>query len=377
MAYADKRDGKITGAFVGEWPKGRKKRRFKTLQDAKDYETFCKLMGREPPTITDDLPRTGAPTFAEVAQQCKAAGGPRGLWKRERDCSIIPRVDYCVDVVGTYEITHIYEHAQDMADKIAASLDKVRAPGKRAPLSNATKNRYLNAFGAVLTYAHKRKRLIPARPELELLDETTGRRERDALSYGQEEVILKLMRDNGDTVEALCVEALLETGFRSGELLKLSPDQITVEQVPGPDGSPSVPVGVIRLRKEQVKNNRSRVVAFSAELAQQIRALVASKSLPNRYRLLDAFKLAVKRAGYKGNLVIHSLRHTRVTRLRKAGVDEAIRMKLVGHTGKDVHHGYDHVDLEDQLEVAKKLLDHAGKRGQQTAVVPFPKSKSA
>jgi hypothetical protein len=55
MAYVDKRDGKPTGSFVGEWTKGKKKRRFKTLQDAKDYETFCKLMGREPPTIDEGI----------------------------------------------------------------------------------------------------------------------------------------------------------------------------------------------------------------------------------------------------------------------------------------------------------------------------------
>jgi hypothetical protein len=70
MAYADKRDGKPTGSFVGEAPKLGKKRRFKTLRDAKDYETFCKLMGREPPTVNDDgnpVKADGELTFAQVA----------------------------------------------------------------------------------------------------------------------------------------------------------------------------------------------------------------------------------------------------------------------------------------------------------------------
>jgi hypothetical protein len=51
-------------------------------------------------------------------------------------------------------------------------------------------------------------------------------------------------------------------------------------------------------------------------------------------------------------------------------------MKLVGHTGKDVHAGYDHVDLEDQLEVVKKVQEYAGKRGPQQAVIEFCKTKS-
>jgi hypothetical protein len=85
MAYPEKRkdkDGKprSTGSFVGEAPKLGKKRRFKTMRDAEDYETFCKLMGREPPTIEDGQHQssTGAPTFAQVTEMAKAKGGPKG-----------------------------------------------------------------------------------------------------------------------------------------------------------------------------------------------------------------------------------------------------------------------------------------------------------
>jgi integrase len=374
MAYVDKRDGKPTGSFVGEWTKGKKKRRFKTLQDAKDYETFCKLMGREPPTIDEGISE-GGPTFAQVAEQCKAAGGPKGKWKAERDCSVIQRVDYCVVEVGAYPIGYVHDHAQELADKIVASLDRAVGPGKKHRLSNATKNRYVNSgYGAVLTYAYK-KRLIPSRPPLDLLDEVTSRKERDALNLGQDEVIVRLMREAGHTVEATCVEALIETGLRSGELRNRAPEDITVEQVMDERGT-LVPVGVINLPKGRTKNNKRRCVAFSADLARQIKAIVAAGKMPTKDRLLDSFKLAVKSAGYTGNLVIHSLRHTRVTRLRKAGISEEIRMKLVGHTGKDVHAGYDHVDLEDQLEVVKKVADYAGKRGPQQAVVDFCNTKS-
>lgn len=375
MAYADKRDGKITGSFVGEWTKGGKKRRFKTLQDAKDYETFCKLMGREPPTIVDGVASTEGPTFAVVAQQCKDAGGPRGKWKAERDCSIIQRVDYCVDIIGTYPIGHVHDNAQEMADKIVASLDRTKAPGKKGKLTNATKNRYANAYGAVLKYAYK-KRLITTRPELELLDERTYRKKRDPLNYGQDEVVLRLMREAGHTVEATCVEALIETGLRSGELRKLAPDQITIEHVVDEDGT-SVPVGLITLRAGRTKNNEARMVAFSPDLAKQIRALAASGSMPTKDKLLDCFKLACKRAGYTGNLVIHSLRGTRIKRMRKAGISEQIRMTLVGHSGEDVHRGYDDIDLEDHLEVVKKVREDTGKRAARNSVTPFPNSKSA
>jgi integrase len=374
MAYVDKRDGKPTGSFVGEWAKGHKKRRFKTLQDAKDYETFCKLMGREPPTIDEGISE-GGPTFAQVAEQCKAAGGPKGKWKAERDCSVIQRVDYCVVEVGAYPIGYVHDHAQELADKIVASLDRAVGPGKKHRLSNATKNRYVNSgYGAVLTYAYK-KRLIPSRPPLDLLNEKTMRKKRTPLQLGQDEVILRLMREAGHEVEALCVEAIIQTGVRSGELLKRKPEDIRIEQVRDEDGT-LVPLGVIALPQGQTKNDECRDVGFDADLARQIKAIVAAGKMPTKDRLLDSFKLACSRAGYTGNLVIHSLRNTRVKRLRKAGIKEDIRMKLVGHSGKEVHRGYDEVDLEDQLQVVKKVADYAGKHGPQAAVIEFCKTKS-
>jgi hypothetical protein len=375
MAYVDKKNGKPTGSFVGEAPKLRKKRRFKTMRDAQDYETFCKLMGREPPTVDEGI-QEGGPTFAQVAEQCKAAGGPKGKWKAERDCSVIQRVDYCVDKIGGYPIGYVHDHAQDMADKIVASLDRAVGPGKGHRLTNATKNRYVNSgFGAVLTYAYK-KRLIPSRPPLDLLDEKVMRKKRTPLQLGQDEVILKLMREAGHEVEALCVEVIIDTGLRSGELRKRKPEDIRIEQVRDEDGT-LVPLGVISLPSGQTKNNECRDVGFDADLARNIKAIIAAGKMPTKDRLLDSFKLACSRAGYTGNLVIHSLRNTRVKRLRKAGVKEDIRMKLVGHSGKEVHRGYDEVDLEDQLQVVKKVREYAGKRDAQDTVVELATRKTA
>lgn len=372
MAYPEKRDGKLTGSFVGEAPKLHKKRRFKKLQDAKDYETFCKLMGREPPTIDDGKESTGAPTFAKVAQMAKDAGGPKGKWKAGRDHSLMQRIDYCVSVIGTYEIQRVDNL---VLEKIIDSLNKRPAsPGKRGPdatrkaLSEATKNRYLSAAGTVLTFARK-KGLIPVRPVVDLLDEKSGRRLRDILQFGQDDVVLRLMEEAGDKLEAQCVAFLIETGLRSGELQQLADDQITIEQVEDENGT-FVHVGVLTLRKGQTKNNTCRLVLFSAESARKMRALIVSGSLPKADILLDAFKQACTRAGYTGNLVIHSLRHTRNTRLRKAGISQHIRKQLLGHISDEANDIYDHVDLQDQLQVVKIVDEYAGKRTRKQPATP-------
>jgi integrase len=373
MAYADKKEGKHTGSFVGEAPKLHKKRRFKTLRDAQDYEAFCKLMGREPPTIDDAMGSTGAPTFAEVVERAKKHGGPDGKWLREKDKSLFPRLDHCVRVIGTYEIQRVN---REVLRKITEDLQKRPAPGGK-PLSNATINRYLAAAGAVMSYAFNED-LIPARPRGPLLDEKKGRKLRDILQYGQDDVVLQLMREAGQEVDADCVDMLLQTGLRSGELLRqLGPDQITVETLEDEGGTP-VHVGVLRLHTGQTKNDTSRLSIFSAELALKIKAYIVAGSLPNGYQLLRHFKSACERAGYTGNLVIHSLRHTRNTRLRKAGIDKKIRKEMLGHMSDEANDIYDHTDMQDHLEVVKKVQEYAGKRTKKlpaSTVLEFKKAQ--
>lgn len=350
MAYADKKDGKATGSFVGEWSKGKKKRRFKTMQEAKDYEAFTKLFGREPPSIEDGGPSLGELSYRDVAKLAKAAGGPSGKWKAERDPSLMQRIDFGVGVIGDLGISRV--------DR--AALARIRDHASIRAKSNATRNRYMMAAHAVLSYAEN-EGIIPHAPKTPTLDEEVTRKHRDILKVGQDEQVLAAMEAAGHRVEAMCVDALIQTGLRSGELTKkLTPEQIKIEQVPDEEGT-AVLVGVIQLHRGQTKNNKGRIVILSAELAKNIRALLATGSMPNSDRLLDTFKLACESAGITGNLVIHSLRHTRNTRLRKAGIDKKIRKELLGHMSDEANEIYDHTDLADLLAVEKKVREYAGK----------------
>jgi integrase len=375
MAYAEKREGKLTGVWIGEVYRKPKtfRRRFRTKKDAEGYELYVKLTGEEPPTI-ENAQSTGAPTFAEATEKAKAKGGPKGKWKAGRDGSLMQRLDFCVTVIGTYEIQNV---TRAVLGKIAERLEKRPAsPNKKGTLSPATVNRYLAAAHAVLTFCHREGLMSERPPEAPYLDEATTRKERDILHIGQDEVVFGLMREAGHEVDALCCEFLLETGFRRGELLyKLAPDQITIEQVEDETGT-DVPVGVVRLHKGQTKNNKGRVATLTPELAKKIRALVATQSLPDGVQLLRHFKSACEAAGYTGNLVLHSLRHTRNTRLHKAGITKDIRKRLLGHMSDAANEIYTHMDLEDHLQIAKKVEEYAGDRRKKRAsakVVAFEK----
>jgi integrase len=93
-------------------------------------------------------------------------------------------------------------------------------------------------------------------------------------------------------------------------------------------------------------------------------------------KLLDNFKSARDRAGYPSNLVIHSLRHTRNTRLSKVEPDIKNRMQILGQKTVSTNLRYTHVFDKDQLAVAKKLEKRAGDRSKNTPaqVVDFAKS---
>ncbi|MBW7970935.1 tyrosine-type recombinase/integrase [Bradyrhizobium sp. BR 10289] len=382
MAYAEKREGKLTGVWIGEVYKKPKtfRRRFNTKKDAEGYELYVRLTGEEPPSL-DSTQRTGAPTFSEAVAMAKKMKGPKGVWDLTHDETLNGRLAFVEKVLGHYEVTQMGE---EVFDVLKAKLDRSVAKGKDHRLmSNATKNRYLTVMSAVLMCCEIKK-WITQKPTVRLYPEDNALR---AILHSEEqdEVILRLMREAGEEVEAKCVEFLVETGLRRGELCgdpkrgkeALKPFQITIER--GEDG---VEEGWINLGGgggvEQTKNNTTRRVYVRAELAKEIRAIIAAGKLPNGRDLLNSFKEARDAAGYPSNLVIHSLRHTRNTRLRQTGTDMKIRMRILGHKTAATSMRYDHITDDDQRQAAKKLQQRAGDRVKKGSaeVVDFPKSSA-
>jgi integrase len=378
MAYAEKRDGKLTGVWIGEVYRKPKtfRRRFKTKKDAEGYELYVKLTGEEPPQL-DNVQSTGAPTFARAVEAAQAMKGPRGVWDLTNDETLGQRLAFCKLHLGPYEVTQMGE---DTTDVLKAQLDKIRKAGK--PLAAGTKNRYLTVMSAVL-HCCEIKKWIPVKPTVRLYKERNALRAILATEE-QDEVILRLMRDAGNVVEAKCVEFLLASGMRRGELCgqqrrnkkPLQASQITIE----PDDETGEENGWVTLGGggegvEQTKNNTSRRVYVPAALAKEMRAIIVSGHLPLADKVLDNFKSARDRAGYPKNLVIHSLRHTRNTRLSKVEPDIKNRMQILGQKTVSTNLRYTHVFDKDQLEAAKKLEKRAGDRAQKASgqVVDFLK----
>jgi integrase len=351
MSYAERRKGKLSGRWVGEEVvRGHRYRQaFDTKPEADGYEAYVKATGQEPPH-KDGAKHTGV-TFAEVAALCRDAGGPRrGRWKAERDPSVMQRLDYVVAELGALDIAAVTTLE---LDRLVRGLQ--RRPGYQGrALSGATINRYLTAASAVLTFASQRG-YIQGKPAIPLQEED-GAREA-VVSEALEAALFKWMTDHGHHAERLCCQVLIETGMRAGELQVLTPEQIENEW--------------ITLRASQVKTKRARKVYISEELARNFRALVASGARPNAARLRTIFKRAAEACGDSGELVIHSLRHTRTTRLLEAGVDPQVTMEMMGWTSFNTMTRYRHVKPHMHVEAAKKVTRARGDFAENGQIVQF------
>ena len=126
---------------------------------------------------------------------------------------------------------------------------------------------------------------------------------------------------------------------------------------------------LIRLRAEDVKTRRSRIIPIAEELYSMLVGIPASISgdivfLHRGAPFLDfrtGLRLACDEAGIvygrkeEGGFTFHDLRHTFVTDLRKAGVQQSVIMSLAGHEDRSMFRRYDSVDIEDLRQAIREL----------------------
>lgn len=334
MAYPERRKGKATGKWRTDFEhKGVPyKRSFESKAEADGFEAYVRATGTEPPQHAKHK-ATGT-SFREVAEMCKAAGGPRkAKWFAARDTSVIQRLELICERLGDLDVSMV--GTQEL-DRLVVYLRARPGYHGSKSLSNATINRYLSAASAVLSFASARG-MIVGRPVVPLQTETGARTE--VISPELEDGMLGWLRERGHAREAVVIRVLLETGMRVGELYVVSSGQITDEW--------------IRLHPNQTKTAKGREVWLHPDLARELRALVAGGALPNMYHLRKHFTDAVKSCGGSDELVLHSCRHTRATRLLQAGILPAIVMQMLGWTNTATMARYTHVNSTMHAEAAK------------------------
>jgi integrase len=355
MSYAERRAGKLTGWWYADaeftQPNGavlRLRKRFQRKGEADGYEAYVRATGQEPPGSTE----APAGSFRMAADAFLARNPAWG----SRDNSARQRMAWVCDYMGTQDVKTITTPVLDkLVDKLLATPGRA---GERR--SNRTVNHYLNAVAVVLGFAHERG-MITAVPKIPRLPNKGADREA-VLSYDMEDAVCRWLETHKDPRCAFVVRVLTETGMRRAELWKLRPEQVGNE--------------TITLDAEQTKTGATRKVPVPVEMATQLRAMVAARSLPNADHVYRAFKEAVKACGGDPELCLHSLRHTRGTRLMEANVDVRIIAQLLGHKVLQTTMRYTHPNDDVLAEAAKKVHQLRGPQDEKGVVIDLGARKS-
>src|SRR5262249_24818788 len=243
-------------------------------------------------------------------------------------------------------------------DKIDESLIERYVTERRQKVSPASVNRELATLRRLLGLAYEWK-VIDRIPVL------TGERNREFV----------LGHDREGEYLALCPQPLfdaavllLETGLRIGELVSLEKSDIHLEPSNG------AKFGYLQVRGGKSKNAR-RTISLTARASTMLRARIASNEskwvFPGKDGKARAFvatslnhqhcKIRAK-VGLPDDFVLHSMRHTFLTRLGEAGVDAFTIMRIAGHSSITVSQKYVHPSSEAMERAFERLVAlNAGK----------------
>jgi integrase len=228
---------------------------------------------------------------------------------------------------------------------------------RRKQVEPGTVNRELATLRRMLRLAQEWK-LIDRVPRIRLLD---GERIRDFVldrngRQGYLETAPQPLRD--------IALLILETGLRIGEVLALQWEHIRLGALPG------ARFGYLRVVDGKSKNAR-RNIPLTDRAAEMLRTRMREAGAPSvfanregqRYLVTSINHLHQKvrdAMGLPKDFVIHSLRHTMLTRLGESGVDAFTIMRIAGHSSITVSQRYIHPSPEAMERAFQRLQDQDG-----------------
>lgn len=186
-------------------------------------------------------------------------------------------------------------------------------------VSPATVNRALATIRRILSFA--RQSGIPAAdPRIELLK---GERQREfVLAEADEDRYIAALRADGKAVLADIAILILETGLRITEVLTLE--------------CRDVRAGVVTVRPVNAKSGKARSVPLTVEAMEIVKPRLGAdhrlfREAPTLW-CLDRWHREIRTdLKLPGEFVIHSLRHTALTRMGESGMDTFTLQAIAGH----------------------------------------------
>lgn len=143
-----------------------------------------------------------------------------------------------------------------------------------------------------------------------------------------------------------------QLGQRFGEIVGLTWDRVDLKR------------GFITLRSQDTKTKKPRQVPMTPDIRMTLQRLAKVRSLSTRHvftfrgkpiqGISRSFRTTLKDAGIT-DFRFHDLRHCASTNLRRAGVDTATAMKIVGHKSEKMWKRYNTIEERDLVQAALKV----------------------
>jgi integrase len=211
---------------------------------------------------------------------------------------------------------------------------------------HATINRELSALKRMLTLGAKQyPPEVDRVPHIQKLKENNVR-----VGYFEHDEYLALLKALPSNLRAL-VTFGYKTGWRRSEITSLTWSRVDLSE------------GTVRLEAGETENDQGRTVYLDDELLKflKIQWLRRHKDCDlffhregNRIKdFRGAWKNACEEASIEGKL-FHDLRRTAVRNMVRAGIPEAVAMKISGHKTRTVFERYNIVSPDDLKKAAEK-----------------------
>ncbi len=235
----------------------------------------------------------------------------------------------------------------------------------------ATANRQLATLRRLLRLAYEWK-VIDRVPRIRLLP---GERNREfVLSFEKEKVYLAAIPQPLHDIAVL----LLDTGLRVGEALSLQWPDVHLEPAAG------ARYGYVHVRDGKSKYAK-RNVSLTERAAQMLRERAAANPSPWVFpgekagpflgtSLNHQHQKARTLLKLPADFVIHSFRHTMLTRLGEAGADAFTIMRIAGHSSVTVSQKYVHPTPEAMERAIERMENLQKLRGVATISATAPKN---
>ena len=153
--------------------------------------------------------------------------------------------------------------------------------------------------------------------------------------------------------------ASLDTGMRRGETTSQLWEHIDLDQ------------GLLHVSQSKTPGGTGREIPLTGRLAGLLAADPKDEGIVFTYEdraikyVAKSWKASLRRAKLR-HIRFHDLRHAFNTRLMEAGVVQAVRMALMGHSsGERVHSTYTHVELPAKRRAIARLEDWVARQNNQ------------